>query len=34
VRPAEELVTLADKLAAGTATKEDKKRLRVLAAKV
>jgi hypothetical protein len=33
-KPAEELATLAGKLAAGTATKEDKKRLRLLAAKV
>lgn len=34
VKPAEELAALAGKLAAGTATKEEKKRLRVLAAKV
>jgi hypothetical protein len=34
VKPAEELATLAGKLAAGTATKEEKKRLRLLAAKV
>jgi integrase len=34
VKPAEELATLAGKLAAGTATKEDKARLRKLAAKV
>ena len=33
-KPAEELATLAGKLASGTATKEDKKRLRKLAAKV
>jgi hypothetical protein len=34
VKPAEELATLAGKLAAGTATAEDKARLRKLAAKV
>jgi len=34
VKPADELATLAGKLAAGTATKEDKARLRKLAAKV
>jgi len=34
VKPAEELATLAGKLAAGTATDADKKRLRALAAKV
>jgi len=34
VSPAEELATLAAAVAAGTATKADKNRLRVLAAKI
>jgi hypothetical protein len=34
LKPAEELAALAGKLAAGTATKEEKARLRKLAAKV